>query len=192
MSKVKKSSVEKTEHVLSFCPYFHLFFDQYICSNFIMLAWLCYLAVTLLFIGVAFGTVSIGGFVTWLLLPAIAGCFILNAVASWRIFFDPQRGFRNAFTGCLLMLPLFAFVLLPTYGIPLAITLLTMYYTRLMIRKDPTTGQMLRFTNAWRIRLASGFLAIVISFFLIALLLGSFTFTKNIIPIEGNAIILWR
>lgn len=157
-----------------------------------MLLWFCYTIVTLLFILIGMSTVHIGGLVTWLMLPGIAGCFMLVALASRRIFFEPQRGFRNAMTGCLLMLPLFTFVFLPTYGIPLGVTLLVMYYTKVMMRKDPSAEQMQRFTSTWRIKLASGFLAAFMCLMLLVLLLNCFHVTKGIFPIEGNAVVLWK
>lgn len=157
-----------------------------------MLIWFSYILVTLSFIFVAFGTVHVGGFVTLLLLLAITGCFILNILATWQIFFYPQQGFRNALKGCYLILPIFAFVLLPTYGIPFVLTLIAIYYTKTLIRKDPGKAQMLKHMESWRIKWVSVYWGIIVCFFLIAFILGSFKRTQNILPIESNSIILWK
>ncbi len=157
-----------------------------------MLLWLGYIVVTLVFFVAALGSIHPGGIVIWLLLPAIAGSFILNAVACWRMFLNPRRGLRNAYLGLLLILPFFAYASMFMLGLPLVILLPVMYYTKVMIRRNPSRDHMLRYSEPWRIKIAGAFWGAFWTFVLYALLLNCYSSTSNIFPIVGNGITFWR
>ncbi len=146
---------------------------------------------TLVFVGVAFSSINETGVVIWMLRLATLGCAHLNIIVLPWLFINPQRALKSAYMGCVLMLPLMLAASFHIYGIPALLLLVTLYYIRVLQRKEISVEYMMRHTERWRIIMGGSFWVLFIFFVLFAIFLGTFSWTKGIFPIESSAIILW-